>query len=179
MFNNDDNDKETYKSLGNIGSKHHQTWGDERKKFKTLPQETRKLLETKLQSRNLIKEINTWAVPLIRYLGPFLKLARKELQQIDQKIKQFQISKEYSTWFKCNLHTTFERICSLRQGESFKKYIYEITFTSQITYKYLDLKMWTTRLLREMILFILVKVCIWTAYFLDELITEQLLSFWI
>ena len=34
---------------------------------------TRKLLEAKLSSRNLIKGINTWAVPLVRYLGPFLK----------------------------------------------------------------------------------------------------------
>ena len=34
---------------------------------------TRKLLETKLSSRNLIKGINTWAVPLVRYSGPFLK----------------------------------------------------------------------------------------------------------
>ena len=33
----------------------------------------RKLLETKLYSGNLIKEINTWAVPLVRYSGPFLK----------------------------------------------------------------------------------------------------------
>ena len=33
---------------------------------------TRKLLETKLSSRNLIKGINTWAVPLVRYSGPFL-----------------------------------------------------------------------------------------------------------
>ena len=37
---------------------------------------TRKLLETKLSSRNLIKGINTWAVPLIRYSGPFLKWTR-------------------------------------------------------------------------------------------------------
>ena len=28
---------------------------------------TRELLETKLSSRNLIKRINTWAIPLIRY----------------------------------------------------------------------------------------------------------------
>ena len=34
---------------------------------------TRKLLETKLNSRNLIKVINTWVVPLVRYSGPFLK----------------------------------------------------------------------------------------------------------
>ena len=32
---------------------------------------TRKLPETKLSSRNLIKEINTWAVPLIRYSDLF------------------------------------------------------------------------------------------------------------
>ena len=34
---------------------------------------TRKLLKTKLSSRNLIKGINTWVVPLVRYPGPFLK----------------------------------------------------------------------------------------------------------
>ena len=33
---------------------------------------TRKLLETKLPSRNLIKGINTWAISLVRYSGPFL-----------------------------------------------------------------------------------------------------------
>ena len=39
---------------------------------------TRKLLETKLSSRNLIKGINTWAVRLFRYSGPFLKWTRDE-----------------------------------------------------------------------------------------------------
>ena len=39
---------------------------------------TRKLLETKLSSRNLIKVINTWAVPLVRYSGPFLKWTRED-----------------------------------------------------------------------------------------------------
>ena len=34
---------------------------------------TRKLLETKLYSKHLIKGKNTWAVPLVRYSGPFLK----------------------------------------------------------------------------------------------------------
>ena len=38
---------------------------------------TRKLLETKLSSRNLIKGINTWAVPLVRYLELFLKWTRE------------------------------------------------------------------------------------------------------
>ena len=37
---------------------------------------TRKLLETKLSRRKLIKGINTWAVSLVRYSGPFLKWTR-------------------------------------------------------------------------------------------------------
>ena len=39
----------------------------------------------KLFSRNLIKGIDTWVVPLIRYSGPFFKLARDELKQMDQR----------------------------------------------------------------------------------------------
>ena len=41
---------------------------------------TRKLLETKLKSRNLIQGINTWTVPLVRCTGPFLKWTRDELK---------------------------------------------------------------------------------------------------
>ena len=49
---------------------------------------TRKLLETKLNCRNLIKGINTWAVPLVRYSGPFLKWTRDELKQMDQRTRK-------------------------------------------------------------------------------------------
>ena len=49
---------------------------------------TRKLLETKLSCRNLIKGINTWAVPLVRYSKPFLKWTREELKQIDQRTRK-------------------------------------------------------------------------------------------
>ena len=45
---------------------------------------TRKLRETKLSSRNLIKEINTCAVPLVRYFGTFLKWTRDEHKQMDK-----------------------------------------------------------------------------------------------
>ena len=44
----------------------------------------RKLPEKKLSSRNLIKGINTWAVPLVIYSGPFLKWTRDELKHMDQ-----------------------------------------------------------------------------------------------
>ena len=49
---------------------------------------TRKLLKTKLSCRNLIKGINTWAVPLVRYSGPFLKWTREELKQMDQRTRK-------------------------------------------------------------------------------------------
>ena len=52
---------------------------------------TRKLLETKLFSRNLIKRINIWAVPLVRYFGPFLKWTRDELKQKDQRTRKLMI----------------------------------------------------------------------------------------
>ena len=50
---------------------------------------TRKLHETKLSSRNLIKEINTWAVPLVRYSGLFLNWTLEEIKQIDQRTKNY------------------------------------------------------------------------------------------
>ena len=49
---------------------------------------TRKLLETKLNRRNLIKGINIWAVLLVRYSGPFLKWTRDELRQMDQRTRK-------------------------------------------------------------------------------------------
>ena len=45
---------------------------------------TRKLLETKLSNRNLIKGINTWAVNL-SYSGPFRKWTWEELKQMERR----------------------------------------------------------------------------------------------
>ena len=49
---------------------------------------SRELLETKHSSRNLIKGINTWAVPLVRYSRTFLKWTRDELKQMDQRTRK-------------------------------------------------------------------------------------------
>ena len=48
----------------------------------------RKLLEYKLHSRNIIKGINLWAVPLIKYPRPFSKWTREEFQQMNQRIRK-------------------------------------------------------------------------------------------
>ena len=49
---------------------------------------TRKLFKTKLSCRNPIKGINTWAVPLVRYSGPFLKWTRDEHKQMDLRTRK-------------------------------------------------------------------------------------------
>ena len=59
-----------------------------KKKIKKEYLRSRKLLETKLCCRNLIKGINTWTVSLLRYLEPFLKWTRDELKQMNQRIKK-------------------------------------------------------------------------------------------
>ena len=81
-------ENETYKYLGILEAdtiKQVQMKDTTRKEYL---RRTRKLLETKLSSRNLIKRINTWAVPLVRYSGPFLKWTRDELKQMDQRTRK-------------------------------------------------------------------------------------------
>ena len=81
-------ENETYKYLGILEAntiKQVQMKDTTRKEYL---RRTRKLLETKLSSRNLIKGINTWAVTLDRYSGSFLKWTRDELEQMDQRTRK-------------------------------------------------------------------------------------------
>ena len=79
-------EKETNKYL-KIGSNHHQTSEDERKKLKKeYVRRTRKLFETTLNSRDPKKGINTWAVAFVRNSEPFLKWTREEIKQMNQRI---------------------------------------------------------------------------------------------
>ena len=48
----------------------------------------RKVLETKLNSRNLMKGINTWAVSLMRYSAPFLDWTADELKAMDRRTRK-------------------------------------------------------------------------------------------
>ena len=66
-------EKETYKYLGILDADIIKQVQMKDKIQKEYLRRTRKLHETKLSGRNLIKRINTWAVPLVRYSGPFLK----------------------------------------------------------------------------------------------------------
>ena len=76
-------ENETHKYLGILEADTIKQAEMKEKIQKEYLRRTRKLLEAKLNSRNLIKGINTWAVPLVRYSGPFLKWTREELKQMD------------------------------------------------------------------------------------------------
>ena len=63
------------------------TWKGSKNCFKRYLRRRRKLLKAKRYNRNHIKNINTWAVPVVRYSGPFLKCIREELKQMDQRTR--------------------------------------------------------------------------------------------
>ena len=81
-------EKETYKYLDILEADTIKQLEVKDKIKKEYIRRTRKLLETKLSGRNLIKGINTWAVPLVRYSGPFLKLTREKIKQMDQRTRK-------------------------------------------------------------------------------------------
>ena len=73
-------EKETYKYLGILEVDTIKQAEMKEKIQKEYLRRTRKLPKTKLNSRNLIKGIHTWAVPLVRYSEPFLRCTRHELK---------------------------------------------------------------------------------------------------
>ena len=49
----------------------------------------RKVLKSKLNSGNLVRGVNTWAVSLLQYSASFVSLRKSELQAIDRKTRKF------------------------------------------------------------------------------------------
>ena len=72
-------ENETYKYLGILEADTVKPAELKEKRKKEYLWRTRKLLETKLYSRNLIKGINTWAVPPRKILGANLKVDKKRI----------------------------------------------------------------------------------------------------
>ena len=77
--------KETYKYLGILEV---DTIKQQEKTKKEYRRRARKLLEIKLYCWNLVKGINTWAVPHVRYSEPFLKWTREEFKQMYQRTRK-------------------------------------------------------------------------------------------
>ena len=49
---------------------------------------SRKVLKSKLNGGNLVREVNTWAIFLLRYSAAFVNWRRGELQAIDRKTRK-------------------------------------------------------------------------------------------
>ena len=81
-------EEEKYKYLGILEADTIKQADIKEKKLKEYFRRTRKLLETKVYWRNLIKEINTWAIPTGIYSRSFLNWTREELQQMDQRTRK-------------------------------------------------------------------------------------------
>ena len=81
-------EKETYETWASLSLTPLHKWRWMKKIKKEYLCRTKKILETKLSSINLIKEMNSWAVSLVRYSGPFLKWTREELEQMDQRTRK-------------------------------------------------------------------------------------------
>ena len=43
---------------------------------------------TKLNENNIIKAINTWVVPVVRYSAPFLDWIKQEIQELDKRTEK-------------------------------------------------------------------------------------------
>ena len=91
-------EKETYKYMGILEADTIKQVEMKEKTKKEYIRRTKKLLETKLYCRNLVKGINTWAVPLVGYSGPYFKWTKEELKQmITRTIKLMTIHKALHT----------------------------------------------------------------------------------
>ena len=81
-------DGDSYKYLGILEAdriKHEEMKETVTKEYK---RRVRKILETKLNGGNLVKAINTWAIPLLRYSAAFLDWRKSELQDLDRKTRK-------------------------------------------------------------------------------------------
>ena len=81
-------DGDSYMYLGILEAdriKHEEMKETVNKEYK---KRVRKILETKLNEGNLVKAINTWAIPLLRYSAAFLDWRKSELQDLDRKTRK-------------------------------------------------------------------------------------------
>ena len=81
-------DKESYKYLGVLEADEVMVNEMKDKVKKEHYRRVRKVLETKLNSGNVFKAINTWAVSVVRYSAAFLWWSRLQPEEIDRRTKK-------------------------------------------------------------------------------------------
>ena len=79
---------EGYKYLGVLQADEVQEKEMKEKVGSEYKRRVRKILETKLNGGNVIKGINTWAIPVLRYSAAFLNWTKAELQEMDRRTRK-------------------------------------------------------------------------------------------
>ena len=79
---------ESYKYLGVLEADEVMVKEMKDKVKKEYYRRVRKMLETQLNSGNVFKAINTWAVSVVRYSAAFLGWSRLELEEIDRRTRK-------------------------------------------------------------------------------------------
>ena len=81
-------ERKSYKYLGVLEADEVMVSEMKDKVKKAYYRRVRKVLETKLNSGNVFKAINTWAVSVVRYSAAFLGLSRLELEEVDRRTRK-------------------------------------------------------------------------------------------
>ena len=81
-------DGEGYKYLGILQADDLQKKEMKIKVLNEYKRRARKIVKTKLNGRNIVKGINTWAIPVLTYSVPFLSWTKTELHSIDGKTRK-------------------------------------------------------------------------------------------
>ena len=79
---------DSYRYLGILQSNEIQRKDMKEKVGKEYKRRVRKILETKLNGGNIIKAINIWAIPMLRYSASFLDWTISELQEMDRRTRK-------------------------------------------------------------------------------------------
>ena len=79
---------EEYKYLGVLQAEEIKVTEMKKRVGQEYKRRVRKILETKLNGNNLIKAINTWAVPIVRYSAPFLDWTKQERREMDRHTRK-------------------------------------------------------------------------------------------
>ena len=88
-------EKESYKYLQILEADTIKQMEMKEKIKKEYQRRPKKLHESKLYRRNLIKWTNTWTVHLVKYSGPFLRWTTKELKWTREQENTWQCRRFY------------------------------------------------------------------------------------
>ncbi|KAJ7338939.1 hypothetical protein JRQ81_012841 [Phrynocephalus forsythii] len=81
-------DEELYKYLGLLQADNIKHKEVKNKVSQEYIRRVRKILKSKLNGKNTIQAINTWAIPVLRYTAGIINRTQAELEALDQRKEQ-------------------------------------------------------------------------------------------